>query len=269
MGALPAIFLTAALIGGVLLYLLQQAAYYPLPYPAGDWDERDRLGAEDAWIATQDHVRLHGWFLAVPGAKRTILFLHGNAGNLTHRAGAMRAIAAAGSSTLVLDYRGYGRSEGTPTEAGLYRDADAGYEWLLRRGVAPSALIIHGESLGTAVAVELASRVPCAGLVLEAPFPSARAVVSTMIPGVGALLTWGFDSASRMPRVHVPLLVIHGDEDEVIPIDLGRKVFAAAREPKRFWTVPGGHHNDLREVAGAAYTRTLREFYGSLEAQIR
>ena len=112
------------------------------------------------WLQAADGVKLHAWWLKAPGSRVATLFLHGNAGNVTHRAGHMLAIAEAGSSVLVIDYRGYGRSEGRPDEAGLYADAEAAYQHLLAAGYTPDRIVLHGESLGTAVAVELASRRP-------------------------------------------------------------------------------------------------------------
>jgi fermentation-respiration switch protein FrsA (DUF1100 family) len=164
----------------------------------------------------------------------------------------------------VVDYRGYGRSEGSPGEQGLYRDADAGYDWLLRQGHAPQNIVIHGESLGTAVAVDLASRKPCAGLVLEAPFNSASAVAGTVLPYLGPLLIRSYDTRSKIRRIKVPLLFIHGTNDRVIPFRLGRDLFEYANQPKELWELPGADHNDILEVAGEAYAARLRKFYGRL-----
>jgi fermentation-respiration switch protein FrsA (DUF1100 family) len=191
----------------------------------------------------------------------TTLFLHGNAGNVTDRFTHMREIAAAGSSVLVIDYRGYGRSEGRPTERGLYRDADAAYDELIKRGHAPRTIVVHGESLGTAVAVDLASRRPCGGVVLESPFTSARDVAATVIPVVGPMLVFGFDSRAKIRPVTAPLLIIQGDRDEIIPPRLGRALFEAAPEPKSLWVVHGAGHNDLVETSGAEYRRRLAYFY--------
>lgn len=249
----------AVLLWGALAWLAHRSIYFPVRYPQGFWDQQSALGARDVWLTASDGVRLHAWWKPVPGATLATLFLHGNAGNLSHRGYAFEALAAAGSSALVLDYRGYGRSEGTPTEAGLYRDAETAWQWL--RTQAP-AIVIHGESLGSAVAVELASRHPSAGLVLQAPFSSARDAAASVIPGLGPLLVWGFDSTSRIPHIRAPLLILHGSRDEVIPIALGRKLFAAAAQPKQFWEVPGATHNDLPDAPG--YTTRLRDFYRTL-----
>jgi fermentation-respiration switch protein FrsA (DUF1100 family) len=124
--------------------------------------------------------------------------------------------------------------------------------------------VIHGESLGTSVAVHLASRRPCAGVVLEAPFPSAKAVAGKMIPFIGPLLVWGFDTRSHVGAVRAPMFFIHGDHDDVIPLRLGRSLYAVSPDPKSMWIVPGAGHNDLVETAGREYVSRLRRFYRGL-----
>lgn len=246
---------------GVLYLAANRAVYYPMRYPNGWWQAQAQVGAADVWLRASDGVRLHAWWIEPPGARIATLFLHGNAGNITHRVTHIQEITAAGSSVLMLDYRGYGKSEGRPTERGLYADAEAGYEYLRSLG---KPIVAHGESLGTAVAVDLAAKRPCAGVVLEAPFPSARAVAASVLPVLGPLLIFSYNSASKIQRVHAPLLFIHGDRDSIVPLELGRALFRAAREPKAFWTVPGADHNDLVEAAGPRYRERLREFYAAL-----
>lgn len=255
--------LVVAGLWAALAWLAHRSAFFPMRHPQGWWSVQRDLGAEDVWLTARDGVKLHAWWLEAPEARAVTLFLHGNAGNVTHRGAAMREIVGAGSSVLLLDYRGYGKSGGTPSEGGLYRDADAAYDWLIGRGVRADRIVLHGESLGTAVAVDLAARRPCRALVLEAPFPSARAVAGSVLPGIGPLVMWGFDSKSKIAAVHVPLLVIQGESDEVIDIALGRELFAAAKEPKTFWALPRGGHNNIVEAAGPEYRKRLREFYGA------
>jgi hypothetical protein len=176
----------------------------------------------------------------------------------------MRAIAAAGSALLILDYRGYGKSEGRPTERGLYEDAATGYRYLVDHGYRAEQIIVHGESLGCAVAVDLAARHPCAGLVLEAPFTSGADMAQSVLPVLGPLLFRGFDAKRKIGRIHAPLLVMSGDRDEVVPPALGRALFSAAPEPKTFWQIPGAGHNDIIEAAGARYRERLQSFYSTL-----
>ena len=222
------------------------------------------VGASDVWIDTRDGVRLHGWWASLKDARFVTLYLHGNAGNVTHRFPQIREIVAAGSSILMLDYRGYGKSSGRPTEKGLYIDADAAYEHLLKLGASPDQIILHGESLGTAVAINLASRRRCAALVLEAPFTSAGDVAGTVLPVIGPMLVHSYNSSAKIHGIIAPKLFIQGDRDEIIPPRLGQKLYAAAPAPKSFWTVQGAGHNDILETAGPQYRQRLAQFYSAL-----
>lgn len=253
----------ALLLWGGLYVLANRMVFYPMRYPEGFWGLQEDLGVEDVRLTASDGIRIHAWWRPVADAPVATLFLHGNAGNITHRGRHFRALAAAGSAVLILDYRGYGRSDGSPSEAGLYRDADAAYHWLLERFPA-RRIVIHGESLGGAVAVDLASRRECAGVVLEAPFNSAGAVAGKVLPGLGRLLIFSFNSKSKIRGVRAPLLFIHGRNDEVIPYSLGRDLYEAAPEPKAFWTLEAAGHNDIPESAGEAYVDRLAAFYRRL-----
>jgi hypothetical protein len=250
----------------VLNLMVHWAMFHPEPYPGGLWHLQEHFGAEDVWLTASDGVQIHGWKLrAEPAAEWVTLYLHGNAGNLTHRVDHMEMIPRAGSDLFLVDYRGYGKSKGKPTEDGIYRDADAAYEYLIAAGYQPEQLVIYGESLGTAAAVDLASRRACAGVVLEAPFPSASSVAGHVLPLLGPLAARGrLETARKLPQVKAPLLVIHGTLDQVIDYQLGQEVFKAANEPKVFWTVEGAHHSDIVQVAGEQYTSRLKQFFESL-----
>jgi len=208
-------------------------------------------------------VQIHGWWVRQEGARLVTLYLHGNAGNVTHRYSKI-CETAAGSSVLIPDYRGYGKSKGRPTEKGVYADAQAAYRYLLESGYRPEQIVLHGESIGCAVSIDLASRNPCAGIVLEAPFTSAADVAQTVLPVLGPMLVRSFDSGKKISGVRAPLLFIQGDRDEIIPLRLGQKLFFSAPEPKSFWIVEGAGHNDILEVAGQRYRQRLRVFYESL-----
>ena len=258
-----ALLIVVAAVYGFLYWFANRSVYFPSRYPEGFWESQGQLGASDVWIETADGVRIHGWQVDRAGARFITLYFHGNAGNVTDRFDHFREITSAGSSLLMIDYRGYGKSSGRPTESGVYKDADAAYSHLLKSGWQAGQIILHGESLGTAVAIDLASRQPCAAVVLEAPFTSGKDVAATVLPVIGPWLTWSFDSKKKIGRVHAPLLVIHGDRDEIIPTGLGQALFAAAPEPKSLWIVPGAHHNDIVETAGASYREHLQAFYAS------
>ncbi len=254
---------------GALYYFANRAIYFPSKYPQGFWDVQRQVHASDVWIETRDGVRLHAWFVTREGAPWVTLYLHGNAGNITHRLPHIQEIVAAGSSILILDYRGYGKSAGRPTERGLYIDSEAAYQHLLGMHYRASQIILHGESLGTAVAIDLASRRPCAAVILEAPFTSASDVAGTVLPLLGPLLVRSYNSAAKASRIATPKLFIQGDHDELIPPRMGQALYAAASPPKEFWTVEGAGHNDIVETAGPLYRQRLEHFYGELAANER
>jgi fermentation-respiration switch protein FrsA (DUF1100 family) len=258
--AWPLVIIVAAL---AVQFLAARSVYFPTQYPEGLWNMQAQLGATDVWLDLPDHARIHGWFVACPGSRRVTLFLHGNAGNVTYRGQHFREIAAAGSSVLIIDYRGYGKSTGRPSEKGLYADAQAAYDYLLKTS-RPQDIVVHGESLGTAVAVDLASRHHCGGVVLEAAFAAASEVAGTALPLIGPVLIRSFDSRQKIRRVQAPILFIHGRADHTIPMQLGQALFEAAPEPKSFWAIPGADHNDIVEIAGPEYQKRLRSFYESL-----
>jgi fermentation-respiration switch protein FrsA (DUF1100 family) len=220
------------------------------------------LAYEDVEVTTEDGILIHGWL--VPGPRSaTVLYCHGNAGNISHRLSKIEAVQnRLGLSILIFDYRGYGRSEGVPSEAGTYADARAVNAWLRERSSAP--VIYFGESLGAAVAARLASEEPPAALVLEAPFASVPAMASATLPGAGRLFRTRYDTLGIINQAAAPLLVLHGDGDEVVPHRQGRAVFDAATEPKTFVTVPGARHNDahLVEVYWEAWATFLAAHLG-------
>ncbi len=252
----------------MLSNLVDSMTFYPSRYPQGMWELRERLGARDVELRSPAGELVHGWLVPAVGERlATTLYLHGNAGNLSHRANHLTALARAGSETLIIDYRGYGKSEGAPSEQALYEDAEAAYAWLLGEGRDPARIVIHGESLGTAPATHLAARQGCGALVLEAPFPSRAKVAARVVPLLGPLLARGFETATKIAEVECPVLVIHGAADRVIPYELGLEVFGAAPEPKQLWTLEGAGHNDIVAAAGEDYLQKLREVYSGLGAR--
>jgi uncharacterized protein len=267
----PVLFTLGALLVVYFLFskLAAQLIYYPMKYPAGDWAVGAGMGAEERWLTASDGVRIHGWWIAVPESKVATIFLHGNAGNITHRGRHAEQITGAGSSLLLMDYRGYGRSEGSPSEKGLYADADAAYDSVIAEGYAPHQIILHGESLGTAVAMELAVRRGCGGVILESPLRSAGRIAGGILPFFGPMLVRGFDTESRIAQLRAPLLVVHGNRDEVVPFSHGKAIFEAAPEPKWFWEVEGGNHNDLLFTGAKEYRQRLRDFYSKVNSPSR
>jgi fermentation-respiration switch protein FrsA (DUF1100 family) len=230
--------------------------YFPSRVVDAD-PSRAGLAFTDLEIATADGERLHGWWIPTSRAPAVahVLFLHGNGGNVADRIAHARVLADSGLDVLLFDYRGYGRSTGSPGEEGTYRDARAARAALLaQRGVEPGGLVYLGESLGGAVATELATAHPPAALVLQSAFASIRAMARLHYPVVPAALVPDlYPSVDRIARVRAPVLVLHGDRDEIVPVEHGRALFAAAAEPKRMDVVRGAGHNDLLAVAGRAY----------------
>jgi len=222
------------------------------------------ISFEDVSFTTSDSVRLHGWF--VPGRSGlTWVWFHGNAGNISHRLDNLIELhRRLQHNILIFDYRGYGRSEGAPSESGLYLDGEAVIDYLRsRRDVDSGRLVLFGRSLGCAVAVEMAARREVYAVVLESPFTSVQEMAKRFypfLPGAGLLVRTKFDSLSKINEVRVPVMVIHGDRDETAPFDMGRELFEAANGPKRFYTVEGAGHNDTYLVGGPAYYEALEAF---------
>jgi len=220
---------------------------------------------EELFLETEDGVRIHGYWLPVEGAPLALLFLHGNAGNASQRLPNAALLARLGVSVLLLDYRGYGKSEGHPTEKGVYADARAGLAELLARGFPEQRIVLFGRSLGGAVAADLARGRPFAGVILESAFPSVAAMAKAIFGFGGWPLTRGrFDSLAKIGELRAPLLFFHGDRDEVVPLALGRRLFDAAPEPKRFVTIRGAGHNDTVPVGGSAYLERIRSFFAGI-----
>ncbi len=227
------------------------------------------LQYEDVYFMAPDGVVLHGWFLPAPhdapspGAQ-TWLWFHGNGGNISTRVGQLeRAHRLLGVQQFIFDYRGYGNSEGRPSEQGTYLDARAALAYLDNRPDVDSSRVVYfGHSLGAAVAVELAAFRPPAGMALIAPFSSIRDMAKLVLPlpMAGWIVRNHYNSMALMPKVHTPLLILHGELDEIVPYSQGIKLFEAANSPKRFVTMPAASHNNAQYVAADVMAGALLEF---------
>ena len=220
------------------------------------------LGYEDVEFSTQDGIKLHGWYIANEAARGTLLFFHGNAGNISHRLESISIFHELGLSVFIIDYRGYGQSEGKVTERGTYRDAEAAWEYLTQtRNISADKVIIFGRSLGASIAAWLASRHTPAALILESGFSSVPSMAKRIYPflPVHWLASFQYDTARYVTKISSPVLVAHSKNDEIIPFAEGLEVFEAAPEAKQFLEMRGGH-NDGFLVSGSAYVTGLGSF---------
>jgi len=258
-------WLTVAYLGILLLFMAFEDSllFFPAKYPTGDWQPAG-LSFEDAWFNAADGTRLHGWYVPAGNPRAFVLFAHGNAGHLADRAYTARMLAQdMGVSVLMFDYRGYGRSEGNPNEAGVLSDARAARAWLAERAKIPERdIVLMGESIGGAVMVDLAVD-GARGLILENTFTSVPDVAAFHYPWlpVRMLIQSQFNSAEKIQRYHGPLLQCHGDFDDIVPLEFGERLFHAANEPKQFVLVHGGHHNDDRRTE---WRRAIEQFFSNL-----
>jgi fermentation-respiration switch protein FrsA (DUF1100 family) len=245
----------------------QLFVFHPLPWVDRDWRKLSGLPLEDVWFPSTDGTRLFGWILDAGPRSPMLLWCHGNAGNIIHRLENLVELYRLGFSVLLFDYRGYGRSDGKPSELGLYRDAQGAYLFVTeQRAVPRQRLVVFGRSLGSIVAADLVSRRPAAGLILESTFPSVAAVARLTYFGAAGywLLGAKFNLLERLSFISAPILLIHGDRDSIIPLALGKIVFDAAPQPKEFYLVPGADHNDLYRIGGPAYFQRLKQFVGKV-----
>jgi len=231
------------------------------------------LSLRDCYFEAEDGVRLNGWWLPAPAGRPTVLYFHGNGGSLSTMDRTLKEFSRAHFGALVVDYRGYGLSQGCPSEPGLYKDGLAAYDYCLAQGVPADHLLIHGQSLGGGVATYVAEHRACAGLVLESTYTSFPQVAAKVcgggLPGRLAMLALHtkFPSKQRLARCTVPTLVIHGEQDELIPCAMGRALYQAAPNGRRdLWIVAGAGHGNLRALAGADYAQRLSRFWSDLKS---
>jgi uncharacterized protein len=262
-----ALALVALCIFGDPLGRLERAlVFVPRPPSVGDWHPQGFV-FEDARFESADGTKLHGWFLPNEKPRAVVLFCHGNEGNVATWASALATLHdRAGVTLLGFDYRGYGRSEGVPSEAGILADARAARAWLARRtGIPESQIVLIGRSLGGAVAIDLASKDGARGLVVESTFTSAPELARALAPWLPLRLVMRTDlnSIAKIKNYHGPFLQSHGTEDRLVPYEMAQRLFAAANEPKRFVTIPKGGHNDPQSDE---YYVALKEFLARHES---
>jgi len=234
------------LLVGLFLFLFQSRLIYFPRREMGMTPADAEMPFEDLTIPTVDGIRLNAWFVPADNSLTTLLYFHGNAGNISNRIETIRQFRGMGFNTLIVDYRGYGRSDGEPGEEGTYRDAEAAWDYLVNvRGMSPHSIVILGRSLGGAVATYLATKTMPRALVLESTFTSIPDRGAELYPYFPAriLARIKYNSLDRMPSVRCPVLVVHSTEDEIVPFSHGQKLFEAALEPKEFLRISGGHND--------------------------
>jgi len=258
------IIVAIVFIFGYFRYIEYKSSYFPMkeleffPNEVG-------LSYEDVYVDTDDGKKLNAWLVPAEGARYTLLFFHGNGGNISHRVEKILMLNKLGLSILIFDYRGYGRSTGRPTEGGLYKDAQAVYRYLVsRKGVSPEGLIFYGESLGGAVAIELANKRKVKALITECTFSSVRDVARTVYPYLPSFfISPSFNSLDKIKNINIPKLIIHSKNDEIIPFKQSIKLFEAAPEPKTHLVLTGSHNNCFQDSRDS-YLQGIEEFLAGL-----
>jgi fermentation-respiration switch protein FrsA (DUF1100 family) len=235
----------------IVVYFNQRSLqYFPARVSPGKPEDNNVPEMREVFVETEDGLRLLAWF-APPQNKngKIVVYYHGNAGHIGYRAGKARHFIEAGYGILLLEYRGFARNPGRPSEEGFYKDGRAALHWLEAEGYSPAQYVLYGESIGSGVAVEMARAIQPRHLILEAPFTSAADVAKQayfFLP-VDLLMKDRYDNIDKIKDITSSLLIVHGDEDEVIPYAQGQKLYETANHPKEFVSINGGHHANLYE----------------------
>ena len=247
--------------------------FKPYAFPEGTWDilELEGVKRQDCYFHAVDGSQLHGWFFDTPGATKTILFSHGNTGNLTGRLNVLKLLIRAGAAVFIYDYRGYGRSKGAPTVRGICEDGLVAFDYLNReRGVPHTKIVLYGESLGTAVTCEIAAERNCSAVVLQSGFSSLKKIGQEQLPLTKIYPQMLFpkpllDAADRMSsRKGYPLLIIHGEKDQVVPFAHAQEIFERASEPKQIVQLPECAHSDIWCTSPEEFVKSVRLFLSEL-----
>ena len=246
-------------------YIERHSIYFPMK---GNTTTPESIGLpyEENYFTTSDNVRLHGWF--IPNKERsayTVIFCHGNAGNISHRLEKIALLYKLGLSIFIFDYRGYGKSEGSPSEQGLYKDVDAAYKYLTKeRGISKDDIVLYGESIGGAVCINLAAKSDSRALITEEAFTSTKDMAKIYYPFMPHfMLSSKLDSVSKIKNVKCPKLIIHSINDEIVPFRLGEKLFDAARPPKKFLKIQGSHNTCFLD-SEEEFTEGIRSFLAEI-----
>ena len=262
------IVLFVVLTGGLLMSFDGALIYYPTRYPDGNWQTQGRgpCTPDDVYFTASDGVKTHGWFLKNPSSDKVLVYYHGNAGSIADRFEWGCMLTQVGVSVLMVEYRGYGRSEGKPGEKAFYRDSESVWSWLTgTAGYSQNQIILYGKSLGGAVATDLATRHEPAALILQSTFTSIPHMAKKLIPGVpGFLVPTKMASVEKLPDLGCPVMVVHSQQDEIVPFEMGRALASQAKNLYRFLEFQGYGHNDLVAGQGTELVRAFRELIETL-----
>jgi hypothetical protein len=265
----------AYLVVLVLILVVSFYLFYPrvenffIFFPQSHFDfkpEEFRLQYKEAFFDTEDGERLHGWLFLGAAGSPVIVHSHGNAGNISHRLDLVQPFLRRGLSVFLFDYRGFGKSSGRPSEPGLYKDGLAAWSYLVEKErIAPERIMLHGHSIGAAIAIEVALQKKVRGLVIESAFTSTKDMAKTMalFDLFSPVFPAHYNNLEKIPRVSVPKLVIHGERDEIVPFAMGQKLFEAATDPKFFYPVKDAGHNDVFIVGAEKYFQLFANFAGN------
>lgn len=259
-----AVVFAATLYGALLLvlFLLQDRLIYYPNLPIREYEATPALPYEAVTLTTSDGVSIAAWYVPAEHARGVLLYAHGNAGNISHRLDSIRLFHDMGLSVLIFDYRGYGKSTGEPSEAGIYRDAETVWQYLtMQRGFTPARIVVFGESLGAAVAAHLAAQHQPGALILASAFTSLPDLAADLYPYLPArwLVRFRYDTRRYLQDMHAPVLVAHSREDEIIPYRHGQALYDAAHEPRQWLELRGGH-NDLFFANEEVFAREVGKF---------
>jgi len=263
------IFANIVIVALFLIIYVKYLENHGIYYPAKNIEvtpELINLSFQDLYVKTKDNLLINAWLILKDNAKYTILFCHGNAGNIQDRLDKIEFFHRLGINVCIFDYRGFGKSQGRPSEQGLYVDTKAVYDYLVNnRKIKPEVIILYGESLGTAVAINLAQEVKIKALIMEGAFSRGRDMARKIYPFLPAFLFSNtFDSLSKIKVIDAPKLFIHSKDDEIVPFALAQKLYQTACEPKKFIAITGGHNTSFLD-SQEEYASSITAFINNLK----
>lgn len=260
------------LVIATMLFFEDKFIFFPERYPNGDWEApvRERIPVQDVFLKTSSNATLHGWYIPSPKSPLILIYFHGNAGNITHRWDWAKRLRSLNTNIFLFDYRGYGKSSGTPTEKNLYEDAQRVYKYITKeRKYQPHQIILYGESLGTAPACYLASQHKVRALILRSPFTNAKDMAEKILPlpFVQHIIRSRLPNDEYIQQAKCPVLVIHAGDDHVVPLWQGERVFQLAPDPKALIRLPDGNHNTIEEKHGETLLHEMNKFIEQTSTQ--